>query len=212
MLNRFITALVGAALTLTPAIYAQGNLWTIAPLDSSANFTVKHLVFTTERGSMSGMKGTVVYDPKDPAKDVVDVTLSVSTLNTNNAKRDEQVKTDFFEVAKFPVVAFKSTKVVSAGDRKLTLMGNLTIKGITRPVVLAVDGPFPPVKDAQGRTKIGVQATTKISRKDFGIVGTALDSAVDAGGIVVSDEVDLELDIELVSPSQAGIVGPAKPK
>lgn len=209
---RFAGAALGAALILAPALRAQNNSWVISPQESAANFTVKHLVFTTERGSMSGMKGTVIYDPNDPSKDMVDATLDVNTLNTNNATRDNQVKTDFFEVQKFPVIAFKSTKVVSAGTGKLAVTGNLTIKGTTRQVVLAVDGPFPPMKDAQGRTKVGLQATTTISRKDYGITGTALDGAIDTGGIVVSDEVSLELDVELLPPSQAGIVGPAKPK
>ncbi len=209
MLTSLRCAALGAFLMLVPAVYAQDNNWVIAPLDSFANFTVKHMVFTTARGSMGGMKGTVVYDPKDPSKDSVEATLEVSTLNTNNAKRDDQVRTDYFDVKQFPQIVFKSTKVVSAGAGKLSVTGNLTIKGVTRQVVLAVDGPFPPVKDAQGRTKVGLQATTKISRKDYGIVGTALDGAVEAGGLIVSDEVQLELDIEMLPPSQAGIVGPA---
>jgi polyisoprenoid-binding protein YceI len=212
MLKGFASAALGAVLILVPALHAQDNSWAIAPLDSFANFTVKHMVFTTARGSMGGMKGTVTYDPKDPSKDSVEATLDVATFNTNNAKRDDQVKTDFFEVQKFPVITFKSTRVVSAGTGKLTVTGNLTIKGITKQVVLAVDGPYPPLKDAQGRTKVGLQAITKISRKDYGIIGTQLDGAVETGGIIVSDEVSLELDIELVPTSQAGIVGPAKPK
>lgn len=213
MQKRFYGALLGVALFLVPAIYAQDaapNAWAISTIDSYANFTVKHLVITTVRGSMGGMKGTVVYDPKDPSKDSVEASLDVSTFSTNNAKRDDQVRTDFFEVQKSPVITFKSTKVVRAGAGKLKVTGNLTIKGITKQVILNVDGPSRPVKDAQGRTKVGVAATAKISRKDFGIVGTQLDGAVEAGGIIVSDEVLLELDIELLPPSQTSIVGPAK--
>ncbi len=205
--------LLGAILMLGPALYAQDaapNTWAISTIDSYANFTVKHLVITTVRGSMGGMKGTVVYDPKDPSKDSVEASLDVSTFSTNNAKRDDQVRTDFFEVQKSPLITFKSTKVVRAGAGKLKVTGNLTIKGITKQVILNVDGPSRPVKDAQGRTKVGVAATTKISRKDFGIVGTQLDGAVEAGGIIVSDEVSLELDIELLPPAQTSIVGPAK--
>ena len=205
MPTRYAVAALGA-LILVPAAYAQENSWTISPLDSFANFTVKHLMVSTVHGSMGGFKGTVVYDPKDPSKDMVDATIDVATLNTGVAKRDDQVKTDYFDVQKFPVIAFKSTKVVKTGTGELSMSGNLTIKGTTRPVVLAIDGPSQMVKDAQGRSKIGLAATTKISRKDFGIVGTALDGAVEAGGIIVSDEVSIELDIELTPAAP-----PAKP-
>jgi polyisoprenoid-binding protein YceI len=155
------------------------------------------------------MKGTVIYDPKDPTRDSVEATLDVNTFNSGVDKRDDQVKNDFFDVKKFPAITFKSTKVTAASDGGLTMTGNLTIKGTTRQVVLDVDAPSRPVKDAQGRTKIGISATTKISRKDFGVVGDALDGAVEAGGIIVSDQVAIELDLELMPPAQAGIVGPA---
>lgn len=192
-----------------PAAAVNPNQWSIAPLDSFANFSVKHLVVSTERGSMGGMKGTVIYDPKDPSKDSVEVTLDVATINTNNQKRDDQLKTDFFDQPHFPQIIFKSTKVWKDNSGKLQMIGNLTIKGHTKPVTLAIEGPSPAVKDAQGRTKIAASATTKINRTDFDIVGDALDKAVETGGIIVSDEVNLELDLELVPPSQAGIVGPA---
>lgn len=218
MRNRFTGTVLGAFLILSPLLCAQdkaasqADSWIISPLDSFANFTVKHLMVSTVHGGMGGLKGTVTYDPRDASKDAVDATISVTTLNTGIAKRDDQVKTDYFDVQKFPVISFQSTKVASAGPGRLTVTGNLTIKGTTKQVVLAVDGPSQMVKDAQGRSKIGLEATTKISRKDFGIVGTALDGAVETGGIIVSDEVSIELDIELMPPSQAGIVGPAKPK
>ena len=215
MLNRF----TGAILMLASTAFAQGtaaqapdNKWTIAPLDSSANFTVKHLLISTEHGSMGGMKGTVIYDPKDPSKDSVEATLEVSTINTNNPTRDEKLKAEYFDAKQFPQIVFKSTKVFKAGPNRLRMTGNLTIKGTTKQVVLEVQGPSQAVKDAQGREKIALTATAKLSRKDFGIVGDALDSALEGGGIIVSDEVALELDIELMLPSQAGIVGPAKPK
>jgi len=201
---------VFGVLCFSQALPAQDNSWTISPLDSFANFTVKHLMISTVHGTAGGMKGTVSYDPKDPSKDIVDATIDVNTLNTGVAKRDEQLKTDYFDMKKFPVIEFKSTKVVRVGAGKLRMTGNLTIKGTTRPVVLAVDGPSPMVKDAQGRSKIGLTATTKISRKDFGIVGTALDGAVEAGGIIVSDEVALELDIELMPAAAATPVAAAK--
>lgn len=210
MMKRLACA-AGALLLLVPGLFAQENKWAISPFDSFANFTVKHLVISKASGKMGGMKGTVIYDPKDPSKDSVEATLDVKTLNTGVEKRDEQVKTDYFEVAKYPTITFKSTKVTGASDGGLAVTGNLTIKGTTKQVVLDVDPPSPPVKDAQGRTKIGITATTKISRKDFGVVGDALDGAVEAGGIIVSDQVTIELDLELMPPSQTGIVGPAAP-
>jgi polyisoprenoid-binding protein YceI len=211
MVKGFGSAALGAVLILVPALQAQENSWILSPLDSFANFSVRHLMISTAHGTAGGMKGTVVYDPKDPSKDKVEATIDVNTLNTGIAKRDDQLKTDYFDIQKFPAITFKSTKVVAAGKGKLRVTGNLTIKGTARQVVLDVDRPSPMVKDAQGRSKIGLTATTKISRKEYGIVGTALDGAVEAGGIVVSDEVSLELDIELMPPSQAGIAGPAKP-
>lgn len=186
------------ALILAPSLRAQDNSWAISPLDSFANFTVKHLMVSTVHGSMGGMKGTVIYDPQDPSKDSVYATIDVTTLNTGVAKRDGQLKNDYFDVQKFPVISFQSTKVLRAGAGKLAMIGNLTIKGMTKQVVLAIEGPSPMVKDAQGRRKVGLSATTAISRKDFEIVGTALDATVEAGGIVVSDDVQIELDLELM--------------
>jgi polyisoprenoid-binding protein YceI len=202
MRNRLVWA-AGVLLLLAPGLFAQTGQWIISPVDSFAHFTVKHLMISTVRGTMGGMKGTVTYDPKDPSKDSVEATLDVNTLSTGTKNRDDQVKEDFFEVKKFPTITFQSTKVTAASDGGLSVTGNLTIKGVTRQVVLAVDAPSPVVKDAQGRSKMGISATTKISRKDYGIVGTALDGAVEAGGIVVSDQVSLELDIELMLPAQS---------
>jgi polyisoprenoid-binding protein YceI len=186
-----------AALIFLPALHAQENSWTIAPLDSFANFTVKHLMMSSVHGSMGGMKGTVIYDPKDPSKDSVEATLDVATLNTGTSGRDDELKANYFDAKTFPTITFKSTKIVQVGKGKLRMTGNLTMKGTTRTVVLDVEGPSPPVKDAQGRLKSAVVATTKISRKDYGIIGTKLDTALEGGGIIVSDEVALELDIEM---------------
>lgn len=190
-------------LAFTPALCAQATSWTIAPLDSFANFTVTHLLISKVHGSMGGMKGTVIYDPKDPSKDVVETTLDVGTLNTGTAGRDDELKANYFDAKKFPLIEFKSTKVSRTGAGKLQMTGNLTMKGVTRQVTLDISGPSQVVKDAQGRQKMSVMATTSISRKDFGIVGTKLDSALEGGGIIVSDQVDLELDIELTPTAPA---------
>jgi polyisoprenoid-binding protein YceI len=203
-MRKHLAYTAGALLLLVPGLFAQNNKWIISPNDSLAHFTVKHLMISKVQGTIGGMKGTATYDPRDPSKDSVEATLDARTFNSGVDARNEQVKTDYFEVAKYPTIAFKSTKVTAAPDGGLTITGNLTIKGTTKQVVLDCEAPSPPVKDAMGRTKIGITATTKISRKDFGIVGTALDGAVEAGGIVVSDQVAIELDIELMPPSAAG--------
>lgn len=200
-----------ALLLVGPALHAQDNSWTISPLDSFANFTVRHMMMTKVHGTVGGMKGTVIYDAKDPTKARVEATLDLSTISTGVAKRDDQLKTDYFDTKKFPLIEFKSTRVAKAGTGKLTMTGNLTIKGVTKQVVLAVDGPSKMMKDAQGRSKIGLTATTKISRKDFGIVGTALDGVVEAGGIIVSDEVAIELDMELMPNTAGGAPAAAVP-
>jgi polyisoprenoid-binding protein YceI len=107
----------------------------VSPLDSFANFRVKHLMVSTVHGSMGGMKGTVLYDPNDPSKDMVDVTLEVSTLNTGVAARDDQVKRDYFDIKEFPVVRFKSARVFKAGPGRLRMTGNLMIKNVTKQIV-----------------------------------------------------------------------------
>jgi polyisoprenoid-binding protein YceI len=207
-LNRNYKAAFFVLLACAPALCAQENSWTIAPLDSFANFSVRHLMISTVHGTLGGLKGSVIYDSKDPSKDSVDATIDVNTFSSGVTKRDDQVKEDYFDVKKFPVIAFKSTKVVRSGAGKLKMIGNLTIKGTTRQVVLDIDGPSGMVKDAQGRSKVGLTATTKISRKDYGIVGTALDGAIEGGGIIVADEVSIELDIELLPNTPAAT--PAK--
>ncbi len=198
---RIRSAAVYLVLALAPGLhhelYAQENSWAIAPLDSFANFTVTHLLISKVHGSMGGVKGTVIYDPKDPSKDVVEATLDVGTLNTGTSGRDDELKANYFDAKKFPLIEFKSTKVFRNSAGKLQMTGNLTMKGVTRQVTLDITGPSQVVKDAQGRQKMSVMATTTISRKEYGIVGTKLDSALEGGGIIVSDPVDLELDIEL---------------
>src|ERR1700734_1273782 len=128
-------------LVLAPALCAQENSWTIAPLDSFANFTVTHLLISKVHGSMGGMKGTVIYDPKDPSKDSVEATLDVSTLNTGTSGRDDELKANYFDAKKFPLIEFKSTKVFRNTAGKLQMTGNLTMKGTTRQVTLDISGP-----------------------------------------------------------------------
>lgn len=185
-----------AATGFSPALHAQVTNWRIDPLHSSAQFSVKHMMISTVRGHFGGVKGTVVYDSKNPAASSVEATIDCSTVNTGEPKRDSDLKTaEFFDVKRYPVMKFKSTSVEAAGPDKLKITGDLTINAITHRVILDVDGPTPEVKDTQGRYKVGVAAVTKVSRKEYGILYNPI---METGGVAVSDEVAIELDIELI--------------
>ena len=171
--------------------------WHIDPLHSLAEFSVRHMMISTVRGQFGGVKGTIVYDPKDPARSTVQATIDCATVNTGEPKRDSDLKApEFFDVQHYPVMKFQSTQCrLWPGRGKLNVTGNLTINAITRTVVLSVDGPVGPIRDTQGREKLGLNATTKVSRKDFGIL---YNPVMETGGVAVSDEVQINLDIELI--------------
>ncbi len=185
------------AAVLTPAAVAQAPVtWRVDPLHSSAQFSVRHMMISTVRGQFGGVRGKVIYDPKNPSASSVETTIDCSTVNTGEPKRDADLKSEeFFDVKKYPVMTFKSKLVEAAGPGKLRMTGELTIKGITKAVVVDVDGPTGPVKDTQGREKIGVSGTTKISRKEFGILYNPI---METGGVAVSDEVGITLELELI--------------
>jgi polyisoprenoid-binding protein YceI len=148
------------------------------------------------RGQFGGVKGTVLYDPKNPSATTVEATIDCSTVDTGEAKRDNDLKgPEFFDVKRYPLMTFKSTKVDVAGPGRLKVTGDLTINATTRQVILDLDGPNGPVRDAKGREKIGASGTTKISRKEFGILYNPI---MEAGGVTVSDEVSIALEIELI--------------
>jgi polyisoprenoid-binding protein YceI len=196
-LNRSTIAVsvFGLATIISPMLRGQAVTWRIDPSHSSAQFSVRHMMISTVRGQFGGVKGTVVYDPKNPAASTVEATIDVTTINTGQAKRDSDLKSeDFFDAKRYPEMKFKSKSVEVAGPGKLKVSGDLTINATTRPVVLDVDGPTPPIRDPQGREKVGVNATTKVSRKEFGILYNPI---MEGGGVTVSDEVSIVLEIEL---------------
>lgn len=186
----------GLVFSLSIALHAQQSSWRIDPNHSGAHFSVRHMMISTVRGEFTGVAGYVIYDPKEPAHDSVEATIDCSTVNTGVAKRDAQLKSpDFFDVAHYPQMKFKSTRVESAGDGKLQITGDLTINNTTQPVVLDVDGPSQSIHDPRGNEKIGLSATTKISRKKFGITWNEV---MESGGVAVADEVAISLDLELI--------------
>lgn len=188
------------ALAAAPAL-AGAATYDIDSSHSVASFTVRHLMVSNVRGEFAKTTGTVVYDEKDPTKSTVEATVDVSTINTRDPKRDGHLKSpDFFDAEKFPTITFKSTKVEKAGQGKLKVTGNLTMHGVTKPVTLDVEGPSGEVKDPWGNTKVGASATTKINRNDFGVKWNA---PVPTGGVVVGEEVTINLEVELLKKAAA---------
>jgi polyisoprenoid-binding protein YceI len=191
----------GLVFFASPALHAQQTGWRIDSNHSAAHFGVRHMMISTVRGEFTGIAGTVIYDPKDPAHDSVEATIDCTTVNTGVAKRDAQLKgPDFFDVARYPQMKFKSIRVEAAGAGKLKITGELTINSATKLIVLDVDGPSPSIRDPRGNEKIGLSASTRISRKEFGITWNEV---MEAGGIAVADEVVISLDLELIKNSKA---------
>jgi polyisoprenoid-binding protein YceI len=182
-------------LSLTPALAAAApTAWKVDPSHSQVGFAVKHLVISTVRGEFSKYQGTVALDEKDLTRSSVEATIDVSSVDTRVADRDAHLKSpDFFDVAKYPAMTFKSTKIAKAGKDKLAVTGDLTLHGVTKPVVLDVT-TSPEVKGMYGETRRGFAATTKISRKDFGLTWNKMVEA----GPAVGDEVSIALDLEVV--------------
>lgn len=187
--------LLAGGLTAAVAAYCATAVYDIDSAHSSAQFAVRHMMVTNVRGEFTKVTGTVEYDPTNPAAAKVQATIDATTINTREAKRDAHLKSaDFFEVEKFPSITFVSKRTMPASPGKLKLVGDLTMHGVTKEVVLDVEGPTPEVKDARGGVKMGASATAKVSRKDFGLTWNRV---LEAGGVTVGDEVTITLDIEL---------------
>lgn len=182
-----------AAVTLAISASAQVETWQIDPNHSAPQFAVRHGGISTVRGAFGKLSGTVQYDPADPTKTVIDVTIDANTVDTRVEGRDKDLRSpNFFDVEKFPTITFKSKRVEAAGKGKLKVTGDLTIKGVTKEIVLDVDGPNGPNKDPRGNMHMGAAATAQLSRKDFGVSGAP-------GG--VGDDVQITIDVELVKPA-----------
>lgn len=195
-----ILLLAGVALALALPALAASTTWQIDTQHASAQFAVKHLMISTVKGEFHGVSGTVVWDDKDPSKSAVDVTIDTTTVDTREPKRDEHLKSDaFFDVAKYPKITFKSKKVEQAGAGKLKITGDLTIRDVTKEVVLDVEGPAAPIKDPWGNTRTAATATTRVNRQDFGV---KWNSPMEGGGVVVGDDVDITLDLEMIKQAK----------
>jgi polyisoprenoid-binding protein YceI len=191
MMSRLTFTLV-TVIALTAAAAAQAGTWQIDPNHSSAQFSVRHLGVSTVRGAFTKVSGSAKHDPTDPSKTSLDASIDASSVDTRVEMRDNDLRSpNFLEVQKYPTITFHSKQTKAAGAGKLQITGDLTIHGVTKEVVLDVDGPSAPIKDPWGNQRIGASAATKINRKDFGVNG--------APG-VVGDEITITIDAELIQP------------
>ncbi len=181
------------AVLAAPAL-AQAADWQIDPAHSSVGFAVKHLMVSTVRGEFGKVQGTASWSKPDFSDAKVDVTVDATSIDTREPKRDAHLKSaDFFDVAKFPTLTFKSKRVEKSGAH-VKLIGDLTIHGVTKEVAFEVTGPSPEMKTPWGTVATGAEARAKINRKDYGL---NWNKALEAGGVMVSDEVNIEINLEM---------------
>ena len=180
----------------TTAALPQTTTWNIDPAHSMAEFKVKHMMIANVKGQFSKVSGALFFDESDLANSRVEASIEAASIHTRDEQRDAHLKSpDFFDVEKFPTLHFKSKSISIVKDGELSVEGDLMIRGVTRKVHFAVEGPTPPTKDPWGNTRIGISAVTKINRKDFGLTWN---TALETGGIVVGDEVTITLDVEFI--------------
>ena len=191
-----IIASIAAIVALTLPVVASASTWAIDPDHSNVGFKVKHLMITNVMGNFEKHSGTIDLNDKDITKSKVEVTIDTNSINTKVQKRDEHLRSaDFFDVTKYPTMTFVSKKIAKAGKDGFKVTGDLTLHGVTKEVVLSVEGPSQESKDPWGNIRRGVTAATKINRKDFGLVWNA---ALETGGVAVGEEVTITLEIELI--------------
>jgi polyisoprenoid-binding protein YceI len=182
--------------TTLAAAQTSTTTWKIDPAHSTAEFKVKHMMIANVKGQFSKVSGALVLDESDLANSRVEANIEAASIHTRDDQRDAHLKSaDFFDVEKFPTLHFKSSGISIVRDGELSVEGGLTIRGVTRKVRFAVEGPTPPAKDPWGNTRVGISATTTINRKDFGLTWNA---ALETGGILVGDEVIITLEAEFV--------------
>lgn len=184
------SVLLLAATFATGFVNAQTTTWKIDPAHSGIGFRIRHLGVSNVRGSFSKVNGTVALDEKDITKSHVEATIDTTTVNTNEPARDKHLSSpDFFDTAKYPTITFKSTAISNIGG-KLTMTGDLTLAGVTKPVTLALDGPATPTKGPRGGTVSGFSATGVIHRSDFNF-GSKYTAPL------LGDDVNFTIDIEM---------------
>ena len=172
------------------------TIYTIDPAHSNAQFTVRHMMISNVRGGFRNVTGAITYDAQNPGDSTVEATIETASIHTGDEQRDGHLKSaDFLDVQQFPAITFQSRKVEPAGSDELKVTGDLTIHGVTKQVVLQVEGPTAENKDPFGNVRIGLSATTKIKRSDFGLTWNA---TLETGGILVGDDLKIDIDVSAI--------------
>ena len=172
------------------------STWNIDPAHSVAEFKIKHMMISNVKGQFTGVSGLLKLDESNHINSTVEATIDAASISTGDTQRDGHLKSaEFFDAEKFPTITFKSGPVKRKGDGELSVAGDLTLHGVTRPVVFHVEGPTAPGKDPWGNTRVGISATTKINRKDYGLEWNA---ALETGGILLGEEVTINLEVQFV--------------
>lgn len=179
-----------------PSASTLAGKWNIDPAHTAAHFSVRHLMISNVRGEFTKVSGTAQFDPANLSKSSVEITIDATSLNTREPQRDDHLRSpDFLDVAKHPAITFRSTDLHEIDPQNFELTGDLTIHGVTKEVTLDVEGPTEIIKDPWGNTRVGFTGKVKINRKDFGLVWNAV---TEAGGVVVGDEVKIDIEAELI--------------
>jgi polyisoprenoid-binding protein YceI len=188
-MSRAIFTLV-AALAMAATAAAQAGTWQIDPNHTAAQFSVKHLGVSTVRGAFTKVSGSATFDPADLSKLSLEATIDANSVDTRVEMRDKDLRSpNFFDVQKYPTITFHSKQTKVAGPGRLAITGDLTMHGVTKEVVLDVEGPSAAIKDPWGNQRVGASASTKVSRQEFGMTA-------DPG--VVGDEIPITIDVELI--------------
>jgi polyisoprenoid-binding protein YceI len=189
-----LVAVAGLALAGGASSDANAETWKIDPVHSNVSFSVKHMMISQVKGEFDKFSGTISATGTDPASVKIEATIDAASVNTRAEKRDAHLKSpDFLDVAKYPTITFKSTKIEAAGAGKWKVTGDLTLHGVTKPVVLEVTGPSEAIKGPNGKPRRGASASTTINRQDFGV---AFNKTLDSGGLMVGYDVAISIDVE----------------
>jgi len=193
-LARLLATVVGFAVVGPGPAVAE--TWIIDPAHTVSGFTVRHMMITNVTGVFETTRGTIEYVPGQPSSVKADITVETKSINTRHSRRDNDLRSDnFLNAERFPAITFKSKRVQNAKVEGFELVGDLTIRDVTREVVLKVEGPTPPIRDPQGHRRVGAAASTIIKRHDWGV---SWNRALETGGMLVSDEVRINIEVEAV--------------